>query len=87
LNVLICSTIADMGLDLPILEALVLAGGGKSSTRHLQRIGRVVRTNLDKKSALVMDFDDSHVSTWLGKHEQERRKIEHAEWADCAIWI
>lgn len=84
---IIATTIADMGLDLPICQGLVLAGGGKSSTRHLQRIGRVARPYEGKDCALVVDFDDTHVHRWFRGHAKARRKIEHAEWGDTAIWI
>jgi superfamily II DNA or RNA helicase len=87
LRVIIATTIADLGLDLPICEALILAGGGKSSTRHLQRIGRVARPYPGKKAALVIDFDDTHVHKWFKNHAKARRKIEHAEWDKSAIWI
>ena len=86
LQIVVATTIADLGLDVPALQALVLAGGGKSSTRHLQRIGRVVRPYEGKSCGLVLDFDDSHVHTWFRKHEEARRAIEHAEWNDVAIW-
>lgn len=84
---IVATTIADMGLDLPICSALTLAGGGKSSTRHLQRIGRVARPYPGKKSAFIVDFDDGHVNDWFANHEQERRKIERAEWGESALWI
>ena len=87
LKTIIATTIADMGLDLPILGALVLAGGGKSSTRHLQRIGRIARPFPGKESALVIDFDDSHVHKWFSDHYKRRRQIERAEWGTSAIWI
>lgn len=87
LRVIIATTIADLGLDVPALTNLVLAGGGKSSTRHLQRIGRVARPYPGKKFARVIDFDDSHVHRWFRDHERARRKIEKAEWGKSAIWI
>ncbi len=40
---LIATTLADEGLDVPCLNTLILAGSGKSSTKALQRIGRVIR--------------------------------------------
>jgi len=86
LQTVICTTIADLGLDIPMLEALVLAGGGKSSTRHLQRIGRVVRPYPGKRRPLVVDFDDGHIHAWFRRHEQARRKIEQAEWGESAKW-
>lgn len=87
LRVLIATTIADLGLDVPALVNLVLAGGGKSSTRHLQRIGRVARPYPGKTHARVIDFDDSHVHKWFKDHEKARRKIEKAEWGSSGIWI
>ncbi len=84
---IICTTIADMGLDIPILQNLILAGGGKSSTRHLQRIGRVVRSYPGKTHARVVDFDDGHVHRWFRNHAAARRKIEHAEWKESALWV
>lgn len=84
-KVLIASTIADMGLDIPSLGALVLAGGGKSSTRHLQRIGRICRPYEGKTHGLVVDFDDSGAHKWFAKHLKERLKIANAEWDDMVI--
>jgi len=40
---LIASTIADEGLDIPTLDAVILAGGGKSPCKSMQRIGRAIR--------------------------------------------
>ena len=59
-KILIASTIADEGLDLPILDSLILAGAGKSSTRAFQRIGRVLRLYKNKKEAIVYDFLDNN---------------------------
>lgn len=84
---LVATTIADLGLDLPILQNLVLAAGGKSSTRHLQRIGRVARPYEGKTFARVIDFDDGHVHKWFAEQAKIRRKVEKAEWGECAIWI
>jgi superfamily II DNA or RNA helicase len=86
-DVLVATTIADLGLDLPILKNLVLAAGGKSSTRHLQRIGRVARPYPGKDFARVIDFDDSHVHAWFKSHAKARRKVEKAEWDRTAIWL
>ena len=71
-RVLIASTIADEGLDLPILDTLILAGGGKSSTRAFQRIGRVIRVYEGKKKANVFDFTD--YTPMLRRHSRERKK-------------
>jgi superfamily II DNA or RNA helicase len=85
-RVVICSTVADQGIDIPHLGALVLCGAGKSTARHLQRIGRVTRPSPGKKAALVVDFRDTF-HRWFRKHADARREIEIAEWGEVAIWI
>jgi superfamily II DNA or RNA helicase len=59
-KILIGTSVADEGLDLPILDCLILAGAGRSSTKAFQRIGRVLRLHSGKTDALVYDFIDSH---------------------------
>ncbi len=58
LDVLVATTLADEGLDLPPLKTLILAAGGRSQTRTLQRIGRVTRPYPGKKKGLVVDVWD-----------------------------
>lgn len=76
---LIATTIADEGLDIKPLRGLVLAGGGKSSTRALQRVGRVLRPFAGKTSAEVTDFEDNcrilfdHSKARVKMYETERR--------------
>lgn len=78
----ISSTIFDEGVDCKPLDTLILAGGGKSATRALQRIGRVIRTYKDengneKKEATVVDFEDH--SKHLLSHSNKRLKIYQTE--------
>ncbi len=56
---LIATSIADEGLDLPALDAVNLAGGGKSSIKVYQRIGRSLRPFPGKTHALVADYKPS----------------------------
>jgi len=56
IKALIATTIADEGLDIPQLRSLFLFSSGKSSTRTIQRIGRVVRAYGDKTKGYVYDF-------------------------------
>lgn len=70
----ICTTIFDEGLDLPELRSLILAGGGKSRIKQLQKIGRGLRTAPGKDRIVVVDFNDT--STWILKeHSRRRRKV------------
>jgi superfamily II DNA or RNA helicase len=78
LDVLVASRIFDQGIDIQELDALILAGSGKSTARALQRIGRVIRIGPEnKKNAIVVDFIDN--CKYLRKHSQARMKIYSTE--------
>ena len=77
LDVLIASTIIDIGVDIKTLSALILAGGGKSSIKALQRIGRVIRSAPDKKQAAIIDFKDD--IRYLNNHSKIRQEIYESE--------
>lgn len=77
LDVLIASKIFDQGIDIPQLDALVLAGSGKSSGRALQRVGRVIRASPGKKFANVIEFWDN--AKYLESHSAARLDIYKSE--------
>jgi superfamily II DNA or RNA helicase len=79
---LIASKIFDIGIDLPILSGLVIAGAGKSSVRALQRIGRVIRPYPGKTMAAILDFADQ--APYLSDHARVRRRIY--EWEFEVTW-
>lgn len=58
IKILIATTLADEGLNIPCLSGLVLGGGKRSRTKILQRIGRIVRLFENKTDAFVIDFID-----------------------------
>ena len=75
INVLIGSTILDVGVDVPAVGMVILAGAGKTEVALRQRIGRGLRA---KKSGpnvcFVIDFDDpwsKHTAT----HALMRRNV------------
>ena len=81
-RITIASTIFDQGLDVPSLDALILAGGGKSASRALQRIGRVIRLytypdGSKKTDAIVFDFEDH--AKYLLQHSKKRRKMYQSQ--------
>lgn len=76
-RILIATSIFDEGIDVRPLDALILAGSGKSPTRALQRIGRVIRCFEGKKDAIVVDFDDD--VKYLRNHSRARKKIYATE--------
>lgn len=75
IDVLIGSTILDVGVDVPAVGMVILAGGGKAEVALRQRIGRGLRA---KKSgpniALIVDFMDEH-NNYLKAHAMQRRQI------------
>jgi superfamily II DNA or RNA helicase len=79
----IATSIFDEGVDVKPLDGLILAGSGKSQTRALQRIGRVIRcfqdpvTGKEKKDAYIVDFHD-HMKYMLN-HSKARRRIYETE--------
>jgi superfamily II DNA or RNA helicase len=82
LKTAIASSIFDEGLDVKRLNCLILAGSGKSSTRALQRIGRVIRPfayddGTKKERAYIFDFIDS--AKYISNHSRERMKIYKEE--------
>lgn len=58
LRCMIATSLADEGMDIPRLSALVMAGGGRSSAKTEQRAGRVLRTFAGKTEAVIHDFHD-----------------------------
>lgn len=77
IDIIVASVVFDIGLDLPILSALVLAGGGKSSVRALQRIGRVVRSFPGKTHSAIVDFYDQ--VKFLKQHSLKRCEVYESE--------
>lgn len=75
LQCLIGSTILDVGVDVPSVGLVVLAGGGKAEVAHRQRIGRGLRAKKKGPNvALVVDFDDS-INSHLKEHAVTRENI------------
>jgi len=72
-NIVIATSIFDEGVDIPEFSVLILAAGGKSSIRLVQRVGRVLRKHKNKDKAIVYDFMDK--SRYLREHYINRRRI------------
>jgi superfamily II DNA or RNA helicase len=74
LHVLVATSLADEGLDLPRLSRVFLAFPGRSRGRTIQRLGRLMRPHPSKHSAVLFDFVDRQVPI-LRRHHLERRKL------------
>ena len=77
IELIIATAIYDQGVDIPNIDALILAGSGKSSGRALQRIGRVIRTAPNKKDAIVIDFLDN--AKYVLEHSKKRMDVYKKE--------
>jgi superfamily II DNA or RNA helicase len=73
----IASVIFDEGIDVRCLDTLILSGSGKSKTRALQRVGRILRPYDGKTDAIAVDFID-HAKHVLS-HSRARQAMYESE--------
>lgn len=64
----VATSLLDEGADFPRASVLILAAGGRSATKTIQRAGRVMRPHAGKTCGLVYDFADRGL------------KFAHAQW-------
>jgi superfamily II DNA or RNA helicase len=77
-KVLIGTTILDVGVDVPAVGMVILAGGGKAEVALRQRIGRGLRAKkAGPNICFVVDFDDG-LNLHLREHARQRRSIVEA---------
>lgn len=68
---LIASRIFSEGIDIPNLDVLIIASGGNSDVKAVQRMGRVLRPFPGKEKAIIVDFLDNH-NFLLARHSEKR---------------
>lgn len=83
-GIYIASPIFGEGVDVPAIDVLILAAGGKSHISLLQRIGRGLRIRDDKKSLIVHDFLDD-TNEYLLDHSEARMDIYEQEGFDVEL--
>ena len=76
-KILIASGIFDEGIDIPEINALIVASGGKSDVKTIQRIGRGLRKKPGNIFLNAYDFADA--SQYLYEHSLRRKKIYERE--------
>ncbi|WP_151708825.1 DEAD/DEAH box helicase [Acinetobacter brisouii] len=75
IDALIGTTILDVGVDVPAVGVIILAGGGKAEVALRQRIGRGLRAKkLGPNVAFVIDFSD-HWNNHTKAHALQRLDI------------
>jgi superfamily II DNA or RNA helicase len=75
--VLIIGKLGNEALDLPNLDCLINAGGGKASYVVTQKVGRALRSSPGKTRATVFDFMDN--ARYLDKHSRARLRTYQKE--------
>lgn len=79
IDVLIGSTIVDVGIDVPAIGLVQLAGGGRAEVALRQRIGRGLRAKKGVPNyAFVADYSPKPVNLTLRDHSRQRRAIVEA---------
>lgn len=75
IQVLIGSTILDVGVDVPSVGMVALAGGGKAEIALRQRVGRGLRAKKNGPNVVfILDFTDAK-NIHLRNHAKQRRAI------------
>jgi superfamily II DNA or RNA helicase len=75
IDVLIGTNILDVGVDVPAVGMVVLAGGGKAEVALRQRIGRGLREKkVGPNVCFIVDFLDA-INNTLRKHALSRQQI------------
>lgn len=78
IEAIIGTNILDVGVDVPAVGLVQLAGGGKAEVSLRQRIGRGLRAKKEGENAcFVIDYTTSNNST-LRDHAYQRRKVIEA---------
>lgn len=72
-RVVVASTLADEGLDVPRLDRIILAFPGRTKGRTAQRLGRLMRPHPQKKKAVLYDVIDAAVGPLLRQYRERKR--------------
>ena len=81
-DVLIATTILDEGVDVPNINAMIYARGGKSIRKLLQGVGRGLRKKEDGSELRIYDFIDD-TAYILVKQSQQRLETLQKEKFEC----
>lgn len=73
LPVVVASTLADEGLDVPRMDRVILAFPSRTKGRTAQRLGRLMRPHPDKSGAVLHDIVDASVAPLLRQFRERNR--------------
>jgi superfamily II DNA or RNA helicase len=75
IDALIGTTILDVGVDVPAVSLVQLAGGGKAEVALRQRIGRGLRAKKGVNATFIADYAVGPLNSHLREHAALRRAI------------
>lgn len=73
------TTLVKEGVNIPSIDVIIYAAGGKSDKKTVQQTGRVLRTSEGKNAAILIDFFDDDEKGMLIKHSRKRKKTYSTE--------
>ncbi len=77
LPVVVASTLADEGLDVPRMDRVILAFPSRAKGRTAQRLGRLMRPHPGKDGAVLFDVVDPAVAPLLRQFRERNRLYRH----------
>ena len=75
---ILISTVVNEGVNIPSMDVIIMAGGGKSNKQTVQRVGRALRKSEGKSKAMIIDFMDAD-GGMLQRHSKARLKTYKKE--------
>jgi len=75
---ILISTVVNEGVNIPSMDVIIMAGGGKSKKGVIQKAGRALRKSTGKRKAHIIDFYDND-SGMLLRHSKSRLKAYKEE--------
>lgn len=83
-RIVIATPIFDEGVDVPAIDTLILAGGGVSPIKLMQRLGRGMRQKHGENVLQVVDFADES-NKYLFQHSIARAELYESEGFDVTL--
>lgn len=91
IDIVVASRVFNVGIDVPELRSVVIAGAMQSAVQTVQRVGRGMRSTKTKRSFEVWDVLDISVNfskargAWVARHANQRLKTYRKRGHDVMV--
>jgi len=85
ISCLVCTSLADEGLDVPCASVLIMAGSSKAAGKIIQRTGRVLRPSEGKTHGIIYDLHDVGHGMLSAQH-WARRRVYRSQGYEVRRW-